>query len=263
MGTTMEHQSICYGYGRHSTNKQDLTREVQEFRTQEYWQNNLQSRGVIWGGFFYDAATSARTPFSERPSGRMLHAIARPGDHIVVTKLDRPFRSLRDGVTSMEQWDARKVHFHSLDLQVDTTTAMGRFFRSIVLAVAELEREFARERTMETITLRRKQGVPFSRGCPVGWRTVGERPHRTYKTDEAERSLVDVMHGMYEDGDSFEEIALWSTRQKVVPTAKRSFPTPDQARWAIHARLAGYPKITGYKAFNRMVKSGQIALCHS
>lgn len=248
---------ICYGYGRHSTNKQELTREVQEFRTQDHWERNLRDKGVAWGGFFYDPATSARTPFSERSSGRILHAVAQPGDHIVVTKLDRPFRSLRDGITAMEQWADRGVIFHSLDLQVDTATPLGKFFRTILLAVAELEREFARERTRETVEMRQRQGVPYSRGCPVGWKIVGEAPHRKFRADDDERRLVAEMARLRDTGASYDEIALWTMRDHGFGT-KRTFPTRGQVRWAINARRAGYPKISNYKRFNRMVALGQI-----
>jgi DNA invertase Pin-like site-specific DNA recombinase len=252
-----DRQAICYGYGRHSTNKQELTREVQEFRTYDHWERNLKDKGIVWGGFFYDPATSARIPFSERQHGRILHAVAQPGDHILVTKLDRPFRSLRDGIVSMEQWSDRGVIFHSLDLQVDTSTPLGKFFRTILLAVAELEREFTRERTRETVELRKRAGQPYSTGCPVGWRIVGEAPHRRYRTDEDERALVDEMARLRDDGASYDDLALWSMKQQSLP-CKRTFPTRGQTKWAINARRAGYPKIANYKVFNRMVSRGEI-----
>lgn len=245
--------SVCYAYGRHSTNKQELSREVQEHRTKEYWERNLKPRGVAWGGFYYDPATSAKVPFTERPSGRIVHLVAQPGDHIVVTKLDRPFRSLRDGVVAMEQWEARGVFFHSLDLQVDTTTPIGKFFRTVLLAVAELEREFARERTRETVELRQKQGVPYSRGCPVGWQIVGEAPYRKYKVDDHERALVDEMQRMRDRGYGTDDIALWTRRQSLFK-AKRSFPCRGQVRGALNARKLGYPKINDYKLVNKMAK---------
>jgi DNA invertase Pin-like site-specific DNA recombinase len=251
----MERIAVCYGYGRHSTAKQEMTREAQEFRVTEYYERNLRPHGVRWGGFFYDAATSARVPFSERESGRVVHAVACPGDHIVVAKLDRPFRSLRDGVVSMEQWNDRGVNFHSLDLQVDTSTPMGRFFRTILLAVAELEREFARERTTETALARQRMGLPHSRGCPVGWKIVGSGAGRRYKADEDERTLIDAMAGMKEEGYGNDDIALWGMRQKLYPN-KRIFPTRGQVRACLNARRLGYPKVTNYKMVNRMARRG-------
>lgn len=248
----------CYGYGRHSTNKQELTREVQEFRTHEYWDRNLRPQGVAWGGFFYDAATSAKVPFSERAQGRSLCAILRGGDHVVVSKLDRPFRSLRDGIASMDMFHQRNVAFHSLDLLIDTSTPLGRFFRTILLAVAELEREFVSERVKETIALRRREGKPHGQGCPIGWAIKGKRPNRVYRVDEQERRLVAEMARLRKAGMSYDSIALWSMGGHW--PNKRTFSTRDLVKWAIHARRAGYPKVTNYKVFHKMVASGEITL---
>lgn len=249
----MQRTPICYAYGRHSTAKQELTKDAQAFRCREYFDRQLAHTGAIWGGFFYDPATSAKIPFTERDKGRTIHMMAQPGDHIVVAKLDRPFRSLRDGIVSMEQWHDRGVFFHSLDLQVDTSTPIGRFFRTILLAVAELEREFTRERTRETILLRQRQGAPYSRGCPVGWRIIGEPPHRQYKPDEQERLLVEEMVRMRKAGTSYDDIALWSMTQHAMP-CKRTFPTRGQVRAAINAHRMSFPKVTDYKRINRLAR---------
>jgi DNA invertase Pin-like site-specific DNA recombinase len=250
----------CMGYGRHSTNKQALTREVQEFRCYDYWERNLKPRDVEWGGFYYDKATTGASAFSERPQGRLLFVGAVPGDHVVVAKLDRSFRSLRDGLSVMDQFHARGVIFHSLDLMIDTSTPLGKFFRTVVLAVAELERDFTSERVKDTISLRKREGRPYGKGCPVGWKVIGRKPHRSYRVDQDERILVDAMAQCRVGGMSYDDIALWCMRQKVSPGAKRPFPTRDQVKWAIMARAAGYPKIAGYKRFIQMVRSGEIAL---
>jgi DNA invertase Pin-like site-specific DNA recombinase len=251
--------SICYGYGRHSTNKQELTEAAQEKKCKEYYQRQLADKGVEWGGFYYDKATSAKTPFGEREQGRQVFLAARPGDHIVVSKMDRAFRSLRDGITCMDQWSDRGVSFHSLDLQVDTSTPLGRFFRQILLAVAELEREFARERTAEVIAVKKRNNEPYSKAVPAGWRTVGRRGGKQYRIDPVERHLIDRMAQLHEDGMSMERIGWWTSRQKEI-AAKRPFPSRHQVRWALSARLADYPLICNYREFNRMVSSGEIAL---
>jgi len=251
--------SVCYGYGRHSTNKQELTQEVQEFRTHEYWERNLKPKGVAWGGFYYDKATSAKVPLMERAEGGRLSESLRRGDHVIVTKMDRAFRSLRDGIVSIDLLTARGIIFHSLDLQVDTSTPLGRFFRAILLAVAELEREFVSERVKETIALRKREGRPHGKACPVGWRIIGKKPNRQYRADPDERRLVELMAERRAQGLSYESIAVWSLGQKEVP-AKRAFPSRDLARWALLAREADYPKITNYKEFQRMVRAGEIPL---
>lgn len=249
----MNRTPICYGYGRHSTNKQELTQQAQEYRVYEYYQRTLEPKGVQWGGFYYDAATSARVPLSERENGRIIHTITQPGDHIVVAKLDRPFRSLRDGLVSIDQWSDRGVHFHSLDLQVDTSTPLGRFFRSILLAVAELEREFTAERTRETRLARQRQGLPHSRGCPIGWKVVGEGAARRYNVDTVERELIDTMSAMKAKGWSKADLALWCIRQQQYD-CKRTFPNRWQVQAALNAKRLNYPLVTDYKRINRMAR---------
>lgn len=256
----MDRVPVCYGYGRHSTNKQELTREVQEHRTYQHWEKNLKDKGIAWGGFLYDPATSAKTPFSEREAGRQVFLAALPGDHVVVTKMDRAFRSLRDGINSMEQWHERGVTFHTLDLQVDTSTPLGRFFRQILLAVAELEREFARQRTQDVVEACKRNGRPYSKACPAGWKVVGNRGDRRFKVDTDERKVIDEMAMRHRMGESMESLAYWSVTQKEMP-AKRGFPSRHQVKWAINARAAGYPKMGGgYKEFNRLVAKGEIAI---
>jgi DNA invertase Pin-like site-specific DNA recombinase len=255
----MSSQPQCYGYGRHSTNKQELTQEVQEFRTHEYWERSLKPKGVAWGGFYYDKATSAKVPLTERPHGREVFVLAQPGDHIVVSKMDRAFRSLRDGIVSMDMFAAKGVAFHSLDLQVDTSTPLGRFFRSVLLAVAELEREFTSERVKETIALRKREGRPHGRSCPIGWRITGQKPNRQYRVDPSERALCDILAAKRAAGMSMEALAIYCLSQTDV-ACKRRFPTRDAVHWALLARAAGYPKITNYKEFRKAVSLGDVVL---
>jgi hypothetical protein len=62
-----------------------------------------------------------------------------------------------------------------------------------------------------------------------------------------------------DEGMSYEALSLWSFYQKEI-ACKRHFPTPNQVRWALLARQAGYPKIPNYKLFIKAVKSGEIVL---
>lgn len=252
--------SICYGYGRHSTKKQSMTREVQQARTHDHWERMLKPDGVKWGGFEYDPATSASKPFSEREAGRRLFLVARPGDHIVVTKLDRLFRKLLDGVSTIEQLEKRGVTVHALDYPIAANDAIGRLIRNLLISMAELERELAKERTEAVYQHRLEHGLPASKGCAVGWRVLssedeGGRVHRRYRVDEAERRMVEQMIELRDAGQSYEDIALWTMRQR---GAKRAFPTDKMAKWAIEAGLAGWPKIGGYRSFFKLQQTGEL-----
>lgn len=248
----------CYGYGRHSTIKQDMTQDAQRSRCLAYWRDRLVDDGVEWGGWYYDASVSGGKPFSERERGRELFHLAQAGDHIVIAKLDRAFRRLSDGVNTLDQLADRGVYVHLLDIGVDTGTALGRFFQQILLAVAELERGFVSQRTKEVIAHKRKNGLPYGKACPIGWRTVKTPTGKQYRVDEEERELCDVMQGMIDAGSTTGDIAGWVGLQRQYPT-KRSFATLNLVKWALRARELGYPKIASRKELNEQWRSRQVA----
>ena len=82
----------------------------------------------------------------------------REGDTLVVWRLDRFGRSLKDLVSKMETLEERGVDFVSLTEGIDTTTAQGRLTFHIFGALAEFERELGRERTMAGLKAARERG---------------------------------------------------------------------------------------------------------
>lgn len=260
MKTDMPAGPVVFAYGRHSTQKQEITREVQEHRLRDYYERNLKDKGYAWGGFFYDAATQGRVPFSEREQGKVVFTMARPGDAVIVTKLDRSFRSLRDGISVMDQLAARDVSFQSLDLMIDTKTPLGKFFRTILLAVAELEREFVKERTKDAIDQKRREGKPVSRNSPIGWKIVGVKRDRKFVIDYEERELVAKFAMDRANGKAYEEIAERSRLKRPGYFCKRTFGTPRQVRLAITAMRLGFPKDATRETLHEAWLSRQVAL---
>ena len=86
----------------------------------------------------------------------------RPGDILVVWRLDRLGRSLGQLMALMQTLQSRQVGFQSLVEAIDTTTAIGQFFFQITGAFAELERNLIRERTRAGLASARR------RGCRTG-----------------------------------------------------------------------------------------------
>lgn len=93
-----------------------------------------------------------------RPVLEECMATLREGDTLVVWRLDRFGRSLSDLVEKMDKLEEKGVDFVSVTEGIDTTTAQGRLTFHIFGALAEFERELARERTMAGLKAARERG---------------------------------------------------------------------------------------------------------
>jgi DNA invertase Pin-like site-specific DNA recombinase len=94
----------------------------------------------------------------DRPELKAALDYAREGDTLVVWKLDRLARSLKQLIETVEGLEQQKVGFRSLTEAIDTTTAGGRLVFQIFGALAEFERQVIRERTMAGLTAARARG---------------------------------------------------------------------------------------------------------
>jgi DNA invertase Pin-like site-specific DNA recombinase len=94
----------------------------------------------------------------DRPELQRLLDNLRKGDVLVVWKLDRLSRSLRDVLTIMERLGDAKAGFRSLTEAIDTTTPAGRMMMQMVGAFAEFERAMLRERTKAGLDSARREG---------------------------------------------------------------------------------------------------------
>src|SRR5690349_24722820 len=104
---------------------------------------------------FTDTASGAQT---EREGLTEALAYVRPGDTLVVWKLDRLGRSLKDLITRITQLNDRKIGFQSLTEQIDTTTSGGKLIFHIFGALAEFERDIIKERTHAGLAAARARG---------------------------------------------------------------------------------------------------------
>jgi DNA invertase Pin-like site-specific DNA recombinase len=104
---------------------------------------------------FTDIITGAA---AERPSLTRVLEELRPGDTLVVWRLDRLGRSLPHLIELMTNLNDRGVGFKSLTEQIDTTTSGGKLIFHIFGALAEFERNLIRERTMAGLAAARARG---------------------------------------------------------------------------------------------------------
>lgn len=132
-----------YGYMRVSTDDQD-------FKLQ---QDALERAGVDF--IFSDKMTGATM---DRPGLKRAVKVMRPGDKLVVWRLDRLGRStmgVLDAVQSMERAGIKLV---SLNESIDTASPMGRMFLTICAAFAQMERDLISERTKAGIAAHKARG---------------------------------------------------------------------------------------------------------
>jgi len=128
-------------------------------------------KGIDLVAVLVDAGVSGGKPLAVRPEGSKLTSMVESGEvqAVVITKLDRGFRSASDCLNNVETWERRKVSLHILNLggtTIDTSTPTGKFFITVMAGAAELERNMIRERCNEGRKIRKAQGfrigeVPF------------------------------------------------------------------------------------------------------
>lgn len=82
----------------------------------------------------------------------------RPGDTLVIWKLDRLGRTVKGLVDLVEDLQARDIQFRSLTDGIDTSTPSGRFFFHVMAAMAQMERELIRERTQAGLAAAKARG---------------------------------------------------------------------------------------------------------
>ena len=131
------------GYARVSTQDQELALQL----------DALKAAGC--GKIYKEKITGATR---ERPELQKLLDQLREGDIVVIWKLDRLARLLKDLVNLVNEIQEKGGALHSLNDQIDTTTPHGKFTFHVFAALAEFERDIIRERTKAGLTAARARG---------------------------------------------------------------------------------------------------------
>ena len=132
-----------FGYARVSTKEQVLDLQI----------DALKKAGCK--KIYQEKITGAK---ADRPELLKMTSQLREGDTVIVWKLDRLGRSLRDLVNLIEKFNAQGVGFLSLQDNIDTTTPTGKLTFHIFAALAEFERDIISERTKAGLAAARARG---------------------------------------------------------------------------------------------------------
>ena len=139
------------GYARVSTAEQDPQTQIHQ----------LNEKGIT--KIFSDTGSGVK---KNRLGLQEMLKFARKGDTIVVVRIDRIFRSLKNMVELMDELKQKEVHFESLSepfFNTSSNSANGNFLIQIFAAVAEFERALIRERTKAGLESARKRKIKFGR----------------------------------------------------------------------------------------------------
>lgn len=200
-----------YGCCRVSSDRQErsgLGLESQDAIIREYIERYVTPRGVTFAEMSIDTISAYKKPFMLRPESGRICRMLREGDHLVVAKHDRMFRSMLDfGVCYNELVEKRGVILHVINLNFDTSKKesliFGKLLLGIFTAVAEYESAINAQRQRDANAIRRRQGRHIAGRAPLGFKVVGPTGKRTLIPDEEARVTLRWIVDQRNAGHSF------------------------------------------------------------
>jgi len=173
---------------------------------------------------------------SDRPALREALDYARSGDTLIVRKLDRLERSMKQLIETIEKLHLRNIGFRSLTEAIDTTTAQGVQVFHMFSALAEFERALIRERTRAGLAAAKRAG-----------RTGGRRRKLTEDDLDVARTLLpnpDITVGDVADRLGVSSATLY----RYLPAARTAMPQAVENAWSIadfsHSALHGNARLS-------------------
>lgn len=168
-------------YFRVST--QDQNTDLQKKEVLPY----IASRGWDIRDVYEEKATGTNT---RRPELQRLLADcrARKVDVVVVWKLDRMFRSLKDMIVTLQELNEIGVEFVSIKDQIDFSTSAGKLLAHLLGAFAEFEASLIKERVKAGLKAAKEKGTILGRPKKRNDRTIRQMRQRGYSFREIARS---------------------------------------------------------------------------
>lgn len=198
------------GYVRVSTNEQaregvSLDNQIAKIKAYADY-NGLDLLEIV-----NDAGMSGKT--LEREGVQKVIALCNKKEvsHVIVYKLDRLTRSTKDLLNIVEDtFKKNDVQFHSLNEKIDTSTAQGKFFLTLMGAMAQMERDLISERTKDALQYKKQQGQRL--GTPsMGMKVINGEAFEVEEEQAAVRRVIELR----EAGLSLEKIAAQLNKEGI------------------------------------------------
>lgn len=143
--------SMLYGYCRVSTLGQSLDNQIE----------TLIDKGVSEGNIFSDKYTGSKV---DRPGFNELLNKLEFGDSLIVTKLDRLARNTREALNVIDKLQDKGIVINILNLGIIDDSSIGKFTTTVLLAVAEMERDMIVNRTREGKAYAKEHNPKYKEG---------------------------------------------------------------------------------------------------
>ena len=174
----------------------------------EAQQEKVRAMAVVQGAelveVIIDAGESAKS--LNRPGmARLLSLVdARAVDTVIIAKLDRLTRSVKDLAELLERFNRRGVSLVSVADALDTRSAAGRLVLNIMVSVSQWEREAIGERTRDAMHHKRANGERVGT-VPFGYHTAADGCH--LEADPAEQGVLSRIRNLKATGHTTRQIA--------------------------------------------------------
>jgi site-specific DNA recombinase len=218
---------------------QELNPEIQQELINDYCKAHKLGEPL----FYKDKATTGSIFVRNREGGGRLMRDLRKGDHVVLAKADRMFRSLKDCVNVCEDFRKLDVSLHIVNfhgMTIDLGSPIGRALLHIMATFAELERDMISERTSDAIKHLKRKGLACGRPN-LGLKHVrttrgGEKVH-VLVPDPDERAVMAMLADLRRQKWSYHRIYEKVTYELKLKTRDGKEWTHGRIRRAIQAEL--------------------------
>jgi site-specific DNA recombinase len=190
------------GYVRVSTDEQareGISLENQKAKITAYCElNDLDLVEII-----EDAGKSGKDLNREGIQSLLEKIKGRQIDAVIVYKLDRLSRRVKDTLTLMDLIEKKSVAFHSITERIDTKSAMGKFFLNIMASMNQWERDTISERTSDALQHKISKGERAGQ-IPYGWTLTEDG--KTLVENPREQKAISLIYDLHDKGFSYRAI---------------------------------------------------------
>lgn len=199
-------RKVAVGYVRVSTTRQageGVSLAAQRAKIGGY----CELHGLRLDAVEADEGLSGRAAANRPGLQAALSRVERAGGVLVVYSLSRLARSTRDCIGIADRLGGSGANLASISEQIDTRTGIGRFFFTLMAALAQLESDQTGERIRDALAYKRREMLRYGARAPYGYRF--SRDKTRLHVDRREQKVLAEMRRRRQIGWGYRRIATW------------------------------------------------------